>query len=224
VKNPEKWSELIYLKSISQKLLITIDVALLGKTAVGGWERCRPNRWTSSKNELGGPKVAKAVYYAWLNSMSDGSNSGSAQASIWKIYGWMAAVQAVQRYLQLIHIPIMIDVIFGILPRQCDFFHLRCWQYISQYFYPIVEASFALVLETSKSKPNISNIGFCLRYTRHRHIPCFDDISGLRPPPMAIRRTLFFSIFACFSKCFVRLNLLMLKKCSYSMPINRFAS
>jgi len=47
------------------------------------------------------------------------------------------SVQAVQRYLQLIHIPIMIDVILVFCLVSADFFHLRCWQYISQYFYPI---------------------------------------------------------------------------------------
>jgi len=114
----------------------------------------------------------------------------------------------------------MIDVIL-VFCLSGDFFHLRCWQYISQYFYPIVEGIIRFSLRNSK--PNISNIGFCLRYTRHRHIPCFDDISGLRPPPMAIRRTLFFSIFACFSKCFCSAKSTNAKKCSYSMPINRFA-
>ena len=81
---------------------------------------------------------------------------------------------------------------------------------------------FAFVLHRSNNNPRISNVGFCLRSTRHTHIPSFGVISALRPPPDAINLIFLFSISACFSRCLFSANATNVIKSSYLIPINIF--
>ena len=81
---------------------------------------------------------------------------------------------------------------------------------------------FAFVPHRSNNSPGISNVGFCLRSTRDRHIPSFRVISTLSPPPDAINLIFLFSISACFSRCLFSANATNVIKSSYLIPINIF--
>jgi len=112
----------------------------------------------------------------------------------------------------------MIDVILVFCLVSADFFHLRCWQYISQYFYPIVEGIIRFSLRNIKVNLIFQILAFV------SDIPDTDIFLVLMTYLVYVHHQwrsdelCFFQFLLVSLNVFVRLNLLMLK-ISYSMPI-----